>query len=167
MMQVDGQWFAWAHGRMLPESGRADWEKFEAFSFYDYPRRLPSLHSLNASEAARLRARLAEEERHPPRRNEQLMSALLEAPNRRRTESRLVKTEVAGFTVTVHGRLRDPLSRVSRELSFLRAADPEVRAFLGQLAEMNGYNYRYVDGTRSRSLHSYGTAIDLIPRRAA
>ena len=93
------------------------------------------------------------------------MSALLEAPNRRRTESRLVKIEVAGFTVTVHERLREPLSRVSRELSFLRQSDPEVRTFLKQLAEMNGYNYRYVDGTRSRSLHSYGTAIDLIPRR--
>jgi hypothetical protein len=29
---------------------------------------------------------------------------------------------------------------------------------------MNGYNYRFVDGTRTRSYHSYGLAIDLIPR---
>jgi hypothetical protein len=29
---------------------------------------------------------------------------------------------------------------------------------------MNGYNFRYVEGTRSRSLHSYGLAVDLIPR---
>ena len=29
---------------------------------------------------------------------------------------------------------------------------------------MNGYNYRFVEGTRSRSLHSYGLAVDLIPR---
>ncbi len=165
MARVDGEWFAWAHGRMLPESERARWQEFEPFLFYDYPRRLPTPPSLTPEEAAQLRSRVAEEERHPPRRSEQLLSALLEAPNRRSTESRLVKMEVAGFTVTVHERLKEPLGRVSRELDFLRHTDPAVAAFLRQLSEMNGYNYRYVDGTRSRSLHSYGVAIDLIPRR--
>ena len=167
MLKVDEQWFAWAHGRLLPEADRGSWRDFEPFSFYDYPRRLPPLPSLDEQEAARLRERLAQEERHPPRRSERLMGSLLEASNRASTESRLVRMEVAGFVVTVHERLRGPLTRVSRELVFLRKADPSVAAFLRQLSEMNGYNYRYVDGTRARSLHSYGTAVDLIPRRAA
>jgi len=164
MVRVGGQWFAWAHGRLLPEFQRSRWEEFAPFSFYDYPRRLSPLPSLDAQAAERFRARLAAEERHPPRRNDQLMSALFEAPNRASTESRLVRTEVAGFTVTVHERLKAPLSRVSRELQFLRRSDPQVREFLRGLAELNGYNYRYVDGTRSRSLHSYGAAVDFIPR---
>ena len=54
---------------------------------------------------------------------------------------------------------------MSSELDSLRRSDPQVSSYLHALAEMNGYNYRYVEGTRSRSLHSYGTAIDLIPRR--
>ncbi|HUJ74559.1 MAG TPA: hypothetical protein VL359_06855, partial [bacterium] len=33
-VQVDGRWFFWAHGRILPESQRADWEKYARFRFY-------------------------------------------------------------------------------------------------------------------------------------
>jgi hypothetical protein len=164
-LRVGDTWFAWAHGRLLPDSERERWKDFAPLSFYDYPRGIPRLPRLDAGEAARLRARIAAEERHPPRRSEAFLGALLGAPNRASTESRLVRMEVAGFILTVHERLREPLFRVSRELEFLRKTDPWVASFLRQLGEMNGYNYRYVDGTRSRSLHSFGTAIDLIPRR--
>ena len=165
MLRIDDTWFAWAQGRLLPEDERGHWRDYAALAFYDYPRGLPALPVLDAESTGRLRARVAAEQRHPPRRSEKFLGALLEAPNRGSTESRLVRTEVAGYSVTVHERLREPLSRVSRELGFLRRVDPQVSAYLRQLAEMNGYNYRYVEGTRSRSLHSYGTAIDLIPKR--
>ena len=164
-LRIGDFWFAWAHGRLLPEQDRDCWIQYAPLSFYRYPRGLPPLPQLGEDDAARLRARIAAEERRPPRRSEAFLGALLQAPNRSATESRLVRTQVAGFTVTVHERLREPLSRVSRELEFLRGADPRVGAFLAQLAELNGYNYRFVDGTRSRSLHSYGIAVDLIPRR--
>jgi len=164
-VRIGDTWFAWAHGRMLPEAERDRWQVYAPYSFYDYPRGLPPLPSLDPDAAARLRARIAAEERHPPRRSEAFLGTLLEASNRASTESRLVKIEVAGFTVTVHERLREPLARVSRELAFLRKSDPRVSSFISQLAEMNGYNYRFVDGTRSRSLHSFGTAVDLIPKR--
>ncbi|HET6451675.1 MAG TPA: M15 family metallopeptidase [Spirochaetia bacterium] len=167
MLKVDGRWFAWAHGRMLPAGERDSWRQYEPYAFYDYPRRLPALPGRDTAQAESLKAQVAEDERHPPRRSEQFLAALLNAPDRTTTESRLIRVEVAGFTVTVHERLREPLARVSRELQFLRSADPQVAAFLRELSEMNGYNYRYVDGTRERSLHSYGAAIDLIPRRPA
>ena len=166
MLRIDDTWFAWAEGRMLPEAEREHWREYAALAFYDYPRALPPLPVLDAEASARLRARVAAEQRHPPRRSEKFLGTLLEAPNRISTESRLVRTEIAGYSVTVHERLREPLSRVSRELEFLRKVDPQVSAYMRQLVEMNGYNYRYVEGTRSRSLHSYGTAIDLIPKRA-
>jgi ribosomal protein L19 len=165
MLSIDGSRFAWAHGRMLPESERGRWKEYAALAFYDYPRALPPLPVLDDPSAARLRALVTEEQRHPPRRSEKFLGALLKAPNRGSTESRLVRTEISGFTVTVHERLRGPVSRVSRELDFLRKSDPLVSSYMRKLAEMNGYNFRFVEGTRSRSLHSYGTAIDLIPKR--
>jgi len=167
MLKIGDTWYAWAHGRLLPEGERGRWKEYAALAFYDYPRALPPLPVLDDESAARLRARVAEEQRHPPRRNERFLGSLLEASNRGSTESRLVRTEISGFTVTVHERLRGPVSRVSKELDFLRKSDPRVSSYLHMLAEMNGYNYRYVEGTRSRSLHSYGTAIDLIPKRNA
>jgi hypothetical protein len=165
MLRIDDTWFAWAHGRMLAEAERGTWQDYAPLAFYEYPRGLPPLPAFDDAASGRLRARVASEQRHPPRRNEKFLGLLLHAENRAATESRLVRTEISGFSVTVHERLRGPLARVSRELDFLRKADPRASLYLRQIAEMNGYNYRFVEGTRSRSLHSYGTAVDLIPRR--
>jgi hypothetical protein len=164
-VRVDESWYAWAHGRLLPESERGRWQDYAPLPFYDYPRRLAAFPKLDDETASRLRERVRDEQRHPPRRNEQFMGALLEASDRAETESHLVRTEISGFTVSIHERLSGPASRVSKALDDLRKTDPEVASYLCRLSEMKGYNYRYVEGTRSRSLHSYGTAIDLIPRR--
>jgi hypothetical protein len=164
MLNIDGEWFAWAHGRLLPEAQRAEWERFAPLPFYPYPLTLPPLAPLDNAEAARLRALARERLTGPKPRSEAFLSALLQGTRRAGIESRLVKTEVAGFTVKVHQVLEAPLARVSETLSALRTYDPDVAAFLAGLREMNGYNFRNVEGTRSRSLHSYGLAVDLIPR---
>ena len=163
-VRIDNAWFSWAHGRLLPAADAARWESFAAIPFYTYPLTLPPLPHFDPATAAALRRRVADEEIHPPRRSEAFMGTLLGAHNRVETEARLVKMEVAGFTVTVHQVLKDPLERVSAELSSLRKTDRDVAAFLRGMAEMNGYNYRFVEGTRSRSLHSYGLAVDIIPK---
>ncbi len=164
MLRIGDQWFAWAHGRMLPEDQKDHWQEYAAQEFYDYPLSLPELVPLDEATAAHLRLYVQDELAHPPRRSEEFLSRLLEAGNRAQTEAHVVKMEVAGFTVTVHEVLKDPLTRVSDELWALRDRDPQVAAFLRGLSEMNGYNYRFVEGTRSRSYHSYGMAVDLIPR---
>jgi hypothetical protein len=164
MLRVDGAWFAWANGRLLPEAERGRWEEFVPLSFYRYPLDLPPLAPVDDETAARLRERIRENDRNPPRRNDAFLGLLLRAGDRAETEARIVKREAAGFTVSVHEEAAGPLALVSEELLALKAADPEVKAFLRGLAEMNGYNYRFVDGTRTRSYHSYGLAVDLIPR---
>jgi hypothetical protein len=163
-LQIGEQWFSWSEGRLLPLADAGSWQDYAPLPFYSYPLSLPPLPTLDPDTAAALRHRVAAEERDPPRRSEAFLGALLSARNRVETESRLVKMEVAGFTVSVHGLLKGPLTRVSAELAALKASDPEVAAFLRSLAEMNGYNYRFVENTRSRSLHSYGIAVDLIPK---
>ncbi len=164
MLRIDDQWFAWAHGRLLPETERGEWRDYDPLEFYTYPTSLPELSPLDGATAARLHQYVRDEVDHPRRRSEAFLSQLLDAGSRSQTEAHVVTMEVAGFTVTVHEALKDPLTRVSDDLWALRRRDPEVAAFLRGLAEMNGYNYRFVEGTRSRSLHSYGLAVDLIPR---
>jgi hypothetical protein len=166
-LRIDQSWFAWAHGRLLPPADAGRWADFAPVPFYTYPLSLPPLPHFDPETAAGLRKRVADEEIHPPRRSEAFMGTLLRAHNRGETESRLVRMEVAGFTLSVHETLKDPLERVSEELSSLRKTNRDVAAFLRGTAEMNGYNYRYVEGTRSRSLHSYGVAVDIIPKTYA
>jgi hypothetical protein len=164
MLRIDERWFAWAHGRLLPDTEAADWRQFAPLPFYPYPLSLPPLAVVDDQTAARLRQGVRDRQKNPPRRSEDFLSSLLQASRRTGIEDRLSRVEVAGFTLTVHESLTEPLGRVSDELRALRRADPEINAFIGRLREMNGYNYRFVEGTRSRSLHSYGLAVDLIPR---
>ncbi len=164
MLRIGGEWFAWAGGRLLPEAERTRGEQYAPHPFYGYPVGMPPLPVVDEERAARIRARVREEAVDPPRRHPGFLGSLLRAADRAETELRMVRMEVAGYTVTVHERLAGPLTRVSEELRALRRSDPAVDGFLRGLVEMNGYNYRYVEGTRSRSLHSYGLAVDLVPR---
>jgi len=164
MMRVDDEWFAWANGRLLPEKERSRWTEYSPIPFYNYPLETPPMPVLDDAAAAALRERVRNAEKNPPRRSEAFLSALLKAPDRISTEAMLRKMDVAGFTVTAHAQLAEPLEKVSLSLEALRESDPETAAFLATLAGMNGYNYRYVEGTASRSYHSYGLAVDLIPR---
>ena len=164
MLRVDETWFAWADGRLLAEAERHRASEFVGLSFYRYPLELPPLAPVDDETAARLRDRVRENEANPPRRNDAFLGLLLRSRDRAETEQRITRTEIAGFTLYVHEDTAPALALVSAELRALKASDPEVAAFLRGLVEMNGYNYRFVDGTRTRSYHSYGLAIDLIPR---
>jgi hypothetical protein len=164
MLRIGDDWFAWAHGRLMPEEEKGRWQEFAALPFYRYPLEMPPLPELDQQAASRVRQRVRDNQENPPRRNEAFLAALLKAPNRAETEARLVRIDVAGFTVTVHERIKEPLSLVGKELRSLRLTDPVIESFLRRIQEINGYSYRYVEGTRSRSLHSYGLAVDLIPK---
>jgi hypothetical protein len=167
MLRLDGRWFAWANGRLLPEEERGRWAEYDAYPFSRYPLELPAITPLDPETEERLVRRLRDAEENPPRRSGDFLGLLLHAGSRTETEARIIKMEVAGYTVSVHERLREPLTRVSEELSALRHSDPQAAMYLRSLAEINGYNFRYVEGTRSRSYHSYGLAVDLIPKSYA
>jgi len=68
MLRMDGEWYAWAHGRILPEAERSRWEDFSPFRFYAYPLSLPPLVPLDAETQARLRQYVRDAEEHPTQR---------------------------------------------------------------------------------------------------
>jgi hypothetical protein len=164
-LDVDGQWFFWAQGRILLESQRAHPESYSRFRFYPYLLGgLPPLPQLDATTTARLKQALKESRAHPPRRSEDFLGCLYDASSRKETESHIVTVDFMGFPVRVHQRIAGPLADVAAECSTLRKADPQAAAFFGSLSEVDGFNYRDVAGTATRSYHSYGLALDLIPR---
>ncbi|MBN1835213.1 MAG: M15 family metallopeptidase, partial [Spirochaetales bacterium] len=69
-----------------------------------------------------------------------------------------------GYPVSVHKALVEPLAAVERSLQRLAQSNEETREFLEGLKGFAGYNWRAIAGTRSRSYHSYGIAIDLVPK---
>jgi hypothetical protein len=164
-VQVDGEWFYWSHGRILPQSQRADWEQYARFRFYRYPLGgLPPIPHLDAETAARLKKRLEEARLNPPHRSERFLQRLFGAGSQRETERRMVTVDFLGFPVKVHQRIAEALQSVASECDTLRRTNAEAAAFFHGLSKIDGFNYREVAGTFTRSYHGYGLAVDLIPR---
>jgi len=164
-VEVKGQWFFWASGRILPQSQRAHLKCYARFRFYPYPLGgLPPLPQLDAATASRLKQALKDSRVHPPRRSEDFLERLYDADSREETESNLVIVDFLGFPVRVHQRIARPLADVAAECSTLCKIDPQAAAFFVGLSEVDGFNYRDIAGTATRSYHSYGLALDLIPR---
>ena len=164
-MLVDGEWFFWAHGRILPESESSGWERYSRYRFYPYPLEwLPPLPQLDNETASRLKKAVEESHLKPPKRSESFLERLYAAGSRKETESRIVTVDFLGFPVHVHSRIGEALTTVAREITAASKVDHDVTLFLRGLSEVDGFNYRDVAGTASRSYHSYGLAVDLIPR---
>jgi hypothetical protein len=163
-VRVDDVWFTWAQGRLLSEDLSSRWEEYSSYRFYNYsPGKLPPLPRLDEDTRERLQQRLEQSAASPPLRHPGFLNALYDAPTRGTTEARLRTLRLMGFEVRVHEDLVRPLTAVNEKLARLAQSDPEVENFIRGLKGLAGYNWRTIAGTRSRSYHSYGLAIDLEP----
>ena len=163
-LRIDETWYYWAKGRLLPEELRDRWEEYASYRFYSYSLDLPPIPDLDEESKQRLKNRLEQGETNPPRRYEGFLADLYKAATRGQTEARIVTVELMGFEVRVHEQIAAPLEQVNRDLEVLIATDPGVQRFVAGLKGLAGYNWREIAGTRSRSYHGYGIAVDLAPK---
>ena len=160
---IDGTWFYWAEGRLLPEELRLDWRSYSRHPFYRYPKDLPPLRVLSPEEKEGLEARLETREENPPTRHPGLFNALWELHDRE-TSWRKVKTiYFLGLKTQIHRDLLEDLADVEEDIYAAAHTSAEVRRFIDSLAQLEGYSWRRISGTASLSFHSYGTALDLLP----
>lgn len=163
-LRIDDTWYYWAEGRILPEEQRNAWIEYAPFRFYPYPKGLPPLRVLTNEEKQVLQERLHKAEKNPPRRNEAFLSHLFHASDQQETEANLVTVRFFGFSVRLHKIAAEPLLEVEKDLRSSLESDPEIQRFFSSLTQIGGYNWRPIAGTASRSYHSYGLALDFIPK---
>jgi hypothetical protein len=163
-VRIEDTWYYWAHGRLLPEQLRRRWEEYTSYRFYSYSLDLPPIRQLDEDAKLRLKERLQRAEEDPPKRYEGFLADLYQAATRGQTEARIVTGELMGFEVRVHELVAGPLEEVNLKLDALASTDPGIALFVKGLNGLAGYNWREIAGTRSRSYHSYGIAIDLAPK---
>ncbi len=164
VIKVKGRVFAWAEGRLLPPALAEHWQDYAPQPFYPYPHDAPDVTSWSDEKLADTEIRLASRRSSAPRRHSGFFDALWGVRNRTDAEDTQRVVRFLGFRVTVHSALALPLSRIEAHLTALRAHDRELDTFLRGLDHLEGYNWRDIAETQSRSNHAYGIAIDLIPR---
>jgi len=165
-VKVDGEWFFWAHARLLPESERTQWQSYEpGWKLNPYPvAGLLRIPELDSQTEARLKEMLKQERAKPPSKSPDFLNRLYSGGSRKEADSQQVTVDFLGFSVTIHKRIATALQNVDKEITRLRDTDPQVASFVASLDSIEGFNYRDVYGTRYRSYHSYGLAVDLVPR---
>lgn len=161
----DGSIYYWANGRLLPPEKKDEWENYRRYSIYPYkgtPRN-PELYTPEQIE--RLRKRTTSDVRGAPQlpQEESFFDSLFDVSTRLATERHIKKTILFDMSVSVHQVLIPKLSLIDTEVKALAKTDTEVAAFLQNLSEIGGYNWRTVAGTNRRSNHSYGLALDVLP----
>ncbi len=163
-VKVGGRWFYWAGGRLLPEELRSRWEDYDPIPFYNYSRELRPIPSLSDEEQAALELRLGERDENPPARHPGFYNAIWRIHDRDSSWARMKTTYFLGIKTTIHRELLEDLARVEEDILQAARHDPELAAFVNSIATLEGYNWRRIAETASLSYHSYGAAIDIIPR---
>jgi hypothetical protein len=155
----------WAEGRLLPERLLATPERWRAYVDYLYPVEIPDPASFSDETIARLNADVLAKSRSNSTTYElSFYDALYDGATRRKIESHIVRFDYLGARVSVHERIVEPLKRVERKIYELALTDPEVKSFIASISGIEGYNWREIADSPSRSNHSWGFAIDILPR---
>lgn len=170
---VDGDWtvlldgvrYFYAEGRLLPENLRDRASEYDPQPFYFYPKKLDDWAAPDAAEVARLRAITAGREQAPPRRSQHFLDALWRSRDKAESYDRVKTILFFKHEVMVHYSLLDDLALVEERIREASKTDRSVRAWIAGLGSLTGWNWRTIADTKSRSYHSYGAAVDILPAR--
>ncbi|MFP4566629.1 MAG: M15 family metallopeptidase [Spirochaetaceae bacterium] len=163
-LRIDGRWYYWEGGRLLTGDLRPRSQEFTPLRFYRYYTGPLQIREIEPETAERLRRILSERASNPPVRHPGFQDALYGISSRAEAESTMVELTLLGHRTRVHPVAVDALRRVETDVRQAASRDPEVAEFVRGLAAVEGFHWRNIAGTRARSYHSYGVAVDLIPR---
>ena len=155
-MLVNGVRFFFAQGRFLPEDLRHQWEAFYPYDFYVYPW-VGTIEERRAAFANPVRSVGSPF----------LFDTLWASPTEADSWLQQVTYSFLGVRMLVHHYIAPLLDRVQERILAEAETDPSINEWIAELQPgppSGGWNWRYIAGTNRRSLHSYGIAIDLLPR---
>jgi len=155
-MLVNGKRFYFANGRFLPEELRSQWERYHPYDFYTYP--------WAGTEAQRLAF-----QKNPvyASGSSYLFETIYASPTEDASWDLQEKYSFFGVKMLVHAYIKPKLDIVAREVRLASQTDNSINEWIAELhtgVPSFGWTWRQIAGTSRRSNHSYGTAIDLLPR---
>jgi len=155
----------WAGGRLLPLGEIQNQNKWRAYIDYLYPEHIPDPVNFSDDVIKKLNADvLAEERNNALAYNIIFYDHLYDGATRRAIESHITRFDYLGVRVSVHEDIAPALKRVETRLYELAVKDEEVRNFIASISSIEGYNWREIADSPSRSNHSWGFAVDILPK---
>ncbi|MDR0622963.1 MAG: M15 family metallopeptidase [Treponema sp.] len=157
-------WYYYSGGRLLPGELRGRAQEFDPQPFYNYPAELPPWEPPGPEAAARFSNQAERRRLHPPKRSQHFYDALWRSRSRDESWDRVKSIRFLGRPVMVHYMILEELALVEERILALAKTNSQVRSWIDSLDTLDGWNWRSIADTRSRSFHAYGAALDLLPK---
>jgi len=157
------KWYYYADGKILPENQLENAEIYRPYQFYRYPAELPPLAERTPQEIERFKA-WTQRSQNTLKRSGFFLDELMSAATRAETERQLVRIKFLGKNTRVHKAIQQKLADVEEKIVSAAKEDNTVQTWIDNLGSLEGYGWRNIANTQSRSYHSYGLAIDLLPK---
>jgi hypothetical protein len=156
--------FYWAGGSLLPAGELGNREDYWPV-LYDYPRELADPADMTEEEREAIKAFSSAENRKEGAGTSMfIFDFIYQSDTRGKLESQLTRISFLRHKANVHERMVAPLARVEKRIFALAKADGEVEAFLAGLKSNDSYLWRRIAGTKRKSFHSLGIALDVLPK---
>lgn len=168
-LRIGEQWFAWADGRLLPEEKQDRVDDYSPIRFYDYRLGEHEVPDYDEEFVRSLRMRYtgdgsADEIWLERGRHQAFYEALYGVESLQQADRKMQRTTFLGYGTRVHPMLVEPLRNVESDIYAAASDDASVSVFVENIRQVSGFFWRDIFGSASRSYHSYGAAIDLLPR---
>lgn len=155
----------WAEGRLLPQEEMTNRHNWRPYVDYLYPEEIPDPATFSPEIISKLNATLIAEKRlNSVVYNTSFYDALYDGRTRVRIESHIQRIEYLGKRVSVHTSIIPKLRKIETHLNELAKTDEEVQTFISAISSIEGYNWREISDSPSRSNHSWGFAVDILPK---
>ena len=163
-IEVYGERFYFAGGRLLPASLRSRIKDYDPQPFYNYMKELPAWQPPTAEESAGIKEQEALRRARPPKRSQHFYDALWRTRNRDEAWEHVKQIFFLGHKVQVHYSILSQLSLVEEKILREAKTNAAVKQWIGNLKSIEGWGWRNISATQSRSFHAYGAAVDLLPK---
>jgi hypothetical protein len=160
---MEGVWFYYAAGRMLPEELLYMAADYSPQAFYNYQRELPAWTRPSQEEGARFSGMASSRTTEQRKRSTHFFDTLWRAHNRDEAYQRIKTIRFLGRNVNVHYAIMEELTLVEEKILETAKTDPSVQSWINNINTLDAWSWRNIADSQSRSYHAYGVAIDILP----
>lgn len=154
--------YYWANGLYLPKSELENKDKYWRV-ITRYQNRVLDPDNFTEEQLAKIRE-FGSNRKEGKVSSKAIFNAIYDSQTRGSTERHIKQIQFLGKYSNVHEYLKEPLSRVEKRILELEKTDPQVKKFIDELLSCQAYNWREIRDVNTRSFHSYGIAIDILPQ---
>ncbi len=165
---ANGNIYYWAEGKILPESQLPDSKKYTGYSIYAYNLngRSPELYTEEMIEKLRIKKPPVEKKKKiVPGEQGGFYKELFGVTTKKSVKKLLVEVKLSGHYIIVHNIIAKKIRSIDSKIKILAKSDPEVLNFVKKIKSVEAFNWRKIAGTDRKSNHSYGIAIDILPKK--